>query len=74
MFRSLKKTFNVSNFYNNGGGYVHQSNDTVQEFHLHISDSKLQNAATTTSHIHTLLARMFEKKNDKSWKNVGSNR
>ena len=32
------KTVNVSNFYENGGGYFHQSNNTVQEFHLHLSD------------------------------------
>ena len=49
-------------FYDNYGGYVHQSNDTVREFHLNLSDSKLQNAATTTAHLYTLLARMFEKK------------
>ena len=57
----FRKTVNVSNFYDNGGGYVHQSNDTVQEFHLHLSDSKLQNNATTTAHPYTLLARIFEK-------------
>ena len=55
------KTVNVRNFYDNGGWYVHQSNDTVQDFHLHLSDSKLQNNATTTAHLFTLLARMFEK-------------
>ena len=49
-------------FYDTGGGYVHQSNDTVREFHLHLSDSKLQNDATTTAHpYYTILARMFEK-------------
>ena len=58
----LKKTVNVRKFYDNGGGHVHQSNEGVKEFHLHLSDSKLQNAATTTAHICTLLARMFEKK------------
>ena len=56
------KQVNVSSFYDNGGGDVHQSNDTVREFYLHLSDSKLQNAATTTSHLHTLLAKVFEKK------------
>ena len=56
------KTVNISNFYDNGGGYVNQSNDTVRDFHLHLSDSKLQNAATTKAHLYTLLARMFEKK------------
>ena len=38
------KQGNVSSFYDNGGGDVHQYNDTIQEFHLHLSDSKLQNA------------------------------
>ena len=56
------KQGNVSSFYDNGGGYVHQSNDTIREFHLHLSDSKLQNAATTTAHLYTLLAKVFEKK------------
>ena len=28
------KTVTVSSFYDNGGGYVHQPNDTVREFHL----------------------------------------
>ena len=47
----------------------------VQEFYLHLSYSKLQNSAMTTSHLYTLLAGMFEKKkNDKRWENVGSNR
>ena len=50
------------NFYENGGGYVHQYNDTVHEFHLYLSDSKLQNADMTTPHLYTLLDRMFEKK------------
>ena len=34
----------------------------VREFYLYLSNSKLQNAATTTSHLHTLLAKVFEKK------------
>ena len=55
------KTVNVTIFNENVGGYVHQSNETVQEFNLHLSDSKLQNATTTTAHLYTLLARMFEK-------------
>ena len=55
------KTVNVSNLYDNYGGYVHQYNYTVQEFHLHLSDSNLQNADTTTAHLYKLLARMFEK-------------
>ena len=45
------KQGNVSSFYDNGGGDVHKSNDTIREFHLHFSDSKLQNAATTTAHL-----------------------
>ena len=45
------KQVNVSIFYDNGGGGVHQSNDRIREFHLHFPDSKLQNAATTTAHI-----------------------
>ena len=52
---------------------VHQPNDMVQEFHLHLFDSKLQNAATNIAYLYTLLARMFEKKRDKRWNNVGSN-
>ena len=56
------KQGNVSSFYDNGGGDVHESNDTVREFYLHLSDSKLQNAATTTDYIHTLLAKVFVKK------------
>ena len=56
------KTVNISNFYDNSGGYVHQPNETVQEFHLHLSDSNPQNAATTTAHLYTLWSRMFEKK------------
>ena len=62
------KQVNVSRFYDNGGGGVHQSNDTVWEFYLHLSDSKLQNAATTIAHLHTLLAKGFEKKNDNVWR------
>ena len=56
------KQGNVSSFYDNGGGNFHQSNDRIREFHLHLSDSKLQNAATTTAHLYTLLAKVFEKK------------
>ena len=70
----FRKTVNVSYFYDNGGGYVYQSNDTVREFHLHLSASKLQNTATATAHLYKFLARVFEKKNDKRWNNVGSNR
>ena len=56
------KQVNVSSFYDNGDGGVHQSNDTVREFYLHLSDSNLKNAATITAHLHTLLAKVFEKK------------
>ena len=59
----FRKIVNVSNFYENGGGYFHQYNDTVREFNLHLSDSKLQNDATTIAHLYTLLARMSEEKN-----------
>ena len=69
----FRKTINVKTFYENGGGYVHQFNDMVREFNLHLSDSRLQNSAMTTDHLYTLLARMFEKKRDKRWNNVGSN-
>ena len=58
--RFIKK-FNVSSFYENGGGYVHQPNYTVREFHLHLYDSKLQNDATTTANLYTLLDMIFEK-------------
>ena len=34
----------------------------MQEFHLHLSDSKLQNAATTTANLYKLLANIFEGK------------
>ena len=57
----FRKTVNIINFYDNGGGYVQQSNETVREFHLNLSDSKLQNTATTTAHLYKLLAGMFEK-------------
>ena len=32
LYRFIKQV-NVSSFYDNGGGYVHQSNDTIREFH-----------------------------------------
>ena len=59
------KPVNVSSFYDNGGGDVHQYNDTVREFYLHLSYSNLQNAATTTAHIHTLLEKVLRKTNYK---------
>ena len=69
------KQVSVSSFYDNGGGKVHQYNDKIRDFHLHLSDSKLQNSATTTAHIYTLLGKKIEKKtNDKRYNNVGSNR
>ena len=55
------KEGNVSSFYDNCGGDVHQYNDTIWEFHLHFSDLKLQDAATTTAHLHTLLVKKIEK-------------
>ena len=55
------KISNVRRYYDNGGGYVHQTNDTVREFHLHLYDSKLQNDATTTANLYTLLDMIFEK-------------
>ena len=61
LYRFIKQG-NVSSFNDNGGGDVHQSNDTVREFYLHLSDSKLQNATTTTAHLHTLLAKVSRKK------------
>ena len=57
----FRKSVNVRNCYDNCGGYIHQFNDTVQEFHLHLYYSYLKNSATFTSHIYTLFARMFEK-------------
>ena len=56
------KTVNVIIFYDNGCGYVNQSNDTVRGFPSHLSDSKLQNSAMTKAHLYTLLARIFEEK------------
>ena len=61
LYRFIKQV-SVSSFYDNCGGDVHQSNDTIREFHLNLSDSKLQNAATTRAHLYTLLANVFEKK------------
>ena len=56
------KQGNVSSFYDNGGGDVHQSNDIIRKFHLHLYDTKLQNAATTTDRLYTLLANVFDLK------------
>ena len=65
MFRYPKKRSQSKLFYDNGAGCVQQSNDTVQEFYSNLSYSNMQDAATTTAHLYTLLARMFEKKNCK---------
>ena len=54
------KQGNVSSFYDNGGGDVHQSNDIIRKFHLHLYGTKLQNAATTTDCLYTLLANVFD--------------
>ena len=59
--RFIEKS-NERSFNDNCGGDVHQYNDTIQEFYLHLSDSKLKNAATTSAHIHTLLKELFEEK------------
>ena len=48
---SFIKPVNVSICNDNSGGDVRQSNDTIREFHLHLSNSKLQDAATTTAHL-----------------------
>ena len=55
------KQVNESSFYDYGGGDVYQSNDTVRDFYLHLSDSKLQNSATTTAHLYTLLGEKLRK-------------
>ena len=51
------KTKNVTE--SNENNYVHEQEDTIREFYLHLSDSKLQNAATTTTHMNQLLADLF---------------
>ena len=35
LFRLLDKNSQYKQFYDNSGGYIHQYNDTVREFHLH---------------------------------------
>ena len=37
-FHCFTKKVNVSSFYDNGGGDINKSNDTVQKFYLHLSD------------------------------------
>ena len=56
-----RKIVNVRKFYDNIGGCVHQFNETVRNFHIHLSESNMKNAAMTTAHLYTLLAKMFEK-------------
>ena len=48
------KTVKVSRFYDNGDGCVHQSNDTVRDFHLHLSDSKLKMTLRLRSSIYII--------------------
>ena len=68
------ETVNVINFYDNGGDYVHQSNDMVREFHLHLSGSKLKMPLRIQLiSIHCLIGFLREK-NNKRWNNVVSNR
>ena len=50
---------NVSSFYDNGGGDVHQSNDTVREFHLHLSDSKLKKCRDNYSSSPYIIGKSF---------------
>ena len=69
----FRKTVNVRNVYDNGGGYFHQSNDMVRDFYLYLSDSKTKHGATTTAHLYILLDRILENKNEKRWDNAGSN-
>jgi hypothetical protein len=52
-------TANVMNHLRNGGEYEINPKDTKRVFHLHSSDSKLENAATTTCHITSLLDLLF---------------
>ena len=46
------KEVNINVFYDNGGGYVHKYKHTKREFHLYLSNSKLQNAATNTAYLY----------------------
>ena len=44
-------------------GMTHAAADNIEyNMAIYKSDSKLQNAATTTAHLHTLLAKVSEKK------------
>ena len=45
------KQVNVSSFYDNGGGDVHQYNDTIREFHLHLSDSNVNETPVSCHYI-----------------------
>eukprot|EP00978_Attheya_sp_CCMP212_P017892 scaffold48234_cov60-Attheya_sp.AAC.6 len=51
---------NVMHSITNGGDYVPSPDDTNRLFHLHLSDSMFQNAATTTCHFTSLLELLFD--------------
>jgi len=51
---------NVMDYLNEGGNYIPAENDLHREFHLHLSDSKFQNAATTTQHLYEVLTKLFK--------------
>jgi hypothetical protein len=53
-------TENVMHHVENGGEYVSSPEDTNRVFHLHLSDSMFQNAATTTCHFTSLLELLFD--------------
>ena len=53
-------TENVINHLMHETEYEIKPEDTKRVFHLHLSDSKLQNAATTTCHLTTLLDQLFQ--------------
>eukprot|EP00978_Attheya_sp_CCMP212_P041871 scaffold245745_cov85-Attheya_sp.AAC.1 len=53
-------TENVMNHVENGGEYVSSPEDTNRVFHLHLSDSMFQNAATTTKHFTSFLRHLFD--------------
>ena len=54
---------NVMQFLTEGGDYVPAENDQHREFHLHLSDTKYQNAATTTQHLFSVLGKLFDNGN-----------
>jgi hypothetical protein len=53
-------TENVRNYMTHGGEYVSSPDDTNRVFHLHLSDSLFQNAATTTCHFTSMLELLFK--------------